>query len=789
MTPTRTQPKPYPPKRFCGPLRPRLHHLLGPPAKPNPAHALPSKSPTFFHRARGAIRAACDLLALNPGDHILAPSYNCGTEIDALRHARLHVELYRIDRQAQPDLQDITHRITKKTKALYITHFFGFPQPLSDLKAIADKHHLYLIEDCALALFSSHHQTPLGSTGHVAVFNFPKTLPVLDGGALIINSTDLPHPTPPQHPVPTSRIWTDIRPLIKNTILPLTRGSEALFPMHWLTKTPHHPTQNRGMAILPVQCRTGILPMPSHHTPTDTTAAPLPDLPPSYYYDPALTTMAMTRLTAHMLTRINAPQVLAARRDNFQQYLTHFANIPAIRPLYNQLPPGACPLCFPIIIDNPTQIAAQLRQHRILDAKPWWPTFHRHLPWQQFPDAQHLKTHTLTLPVHQQLTPTQINHIAQTLKTILQPAPPTPTILTPRPVRGGNAPTTAVSPPSSSPSRRTQVEAPISKTTIAKRHLCFLLHHTGINALYRRLTPQPGIAVLLFHQMPKPQFTRCIDHLRRHYRIISLDQVLRHLNDQQPCPPNTIAITFDDGYQSNLTDNVPVLTQHNIPAAIFLTADLLDTKNFFWWDKVTYLVTHTPKTALTLNGHTWPIPPRPAQRIHTAGLICEYLKKIPHDQKCTLLQSLPQQLNVDLPPHAPESQQPMTYDQARQLPAHLMTLGGHTLTHPILTRLPADQAQHEITTCKTTLETKLQRPIQHFAYPNGEADDFNDQIKAYVAHAGFSSALTVIRGRTLPHTDPYAIPRVPIDNNATIPIIACTTSGLWQKITTLLHKN
>ena len=68
------------------------------------------------------------------------------------------------------------------------------------MKQLAEQHGLPLIEDCALSLLSADGDTPLGTTGDVAIFCLYKTLPVPNGGAMVVNGPrrySLPEPPPP----------------------------------------------------------------------------------------------------------------------------------------------------------------------------------------------------------------------------------------------------------------------------------------------------------------------------------------------------------------------------------------------------------------------------------------------------------------------------------------------------------------------------------------------------------------------------------------------------------------
>src|SRR5262249_16327709 len=96
--------------------------------------------------------------------------------------------------------EDVARKIGPKTKALYLVHYAGFPGPVAEMRELADRHGLPLIEDCALSLLSSDGTVPLGTTGDIGIFCLYKTLPVPSGGALTVNGPgqySLPEPPAP----------------------------------------------------------------------------------------------------------------------------------------------------------------------------------------------------------------------------------------------------------------------------------------------------------------------------------------------------------------------------------------------------------------------------------------------------------------------------------------------------------------------------------------------------------------------------------------------------------------
>jgi len=85
----------------------------------------------------------------------------------------------------------------------------------------------------------------------------------------------------------------------------------------------------------------------------------------------------------------------------------------------------------------------------------------------------------------------------------------------------------------------------------------------------------------------------------------------------------------------------------------------------------------------------------------------------------------------------------MTSPQLMDLVGHGMSIGAHTRTHCDLTALSPAEATTELKECRVTLETLLQRPVLHLAYPGGR---FNRTLAALVKAAGFEAACSSLGG-------------------------------------------
>jgi peptidoglycan/xylan/chitin deacetylase (PgdA/CDA1 family) len=104
----------------------------------------------------------------------------------------------------------------------------------------------------------------------------------------------------------------------------------------------------------------------------------------------------------------------------------------------------------------------------------------------------------------------------------------------------------------------------------------------------------------------------------------------------------------------------------------------------------------------------------------------------------------------------------LTWDMVRELRDAGMEIGGHTVDHPVLSRLPADAQREQISASARRIEAELDRPTRMFAYPVGLPDSFGEETKtalrdegvrlAFSYHGGFARA-----GQLL---DPLDVPRV-----------------------------
>jgi peptidoglycan/xylan/chitin deacetylase (PgdA/CDA1 family) len=336
---------------------------------------------------------------------------------------------------------------------------------------------------------------------------------------------------------------------------------------------------------------------------------------------------------------------------------------------------------------------------------------------------------------------------------------------------------------------------PKSKTLRSRlfKQLVNFIYKTGFTRLGQKFWSK-SLTVVNYHRIDDPDqlgldsfrpnisahptaFAQQMDYLGRWFNVVSLKDVVKWLNGEGCLPPYAALITFDDGYLDNYTQAYPILRQCNFPAIIFLTTGHIGTDNPFFWDLVAYSFYHTGSDhVLFPNGQerTWT---NTTQRDQICKELIESLKVLPDQEKQFWVNRLPEKLGVSI--HQNYFRNLMiNWDQVREMHKGGIEFGGHTINHPILSRISLEQALIEIEGSKTRIEKELGEPVLSFAYPNGMSHDLNGKIENLVARAGYRAAFTLQNGPSLLREvkqNPYAIRRIFISHSHTLPRFAIET--------------
>jgi peptidoglycan/xylan/chitin deacetylase (PgdA/CDA1 family) len=161
------------------------------------------------------------------------------------------------------------------------------------------------------------------------------------------------------------------------------------------------------------------------------------------------------------------------------------------------------------------------------------------------------------------------------------------------------------------------------------------------------------------------------------------------------------AVTFDDGIRDVVENAVPELQKRNIPATMFVVASALG-RHAWWW----------PPSALS-------------------------------------------------EPQAPV----ISAEQLRALPSGLISIGSHTLTHPMLPCLKEEEARRELYGSRAVLEQILGRRVTLFSFPFGA---FSPALISWCREAGYERVFTSTPGLSFQDPHEFVSGRVPVDATASM---------------------
>lgn len=140
-----------------------------------------------------ALHIAFILSGVEPGDEVITTSMTAeptNTTILQLGAVPVFADVELSTGNLSPE--SVESLITKKTKAICVVHYAGYPAKLNELRKIADRNNLSLIEDCAHALGGEYTDKPIGSIGDYSIFSFQaiKHMTTVDGGVLALKNSE-----------------------------------------------------------------------------------------------------------------------------------------------------------------------------------------------------------------------------------------------------------------------------------------------------------------------------------------------------------------------------------------------------------------------------------------------------------------------------------------------------------------------------------------------------------------------------------------------------------------------
>lgn len=277
------------------------------------------------------------------------------------------------------------------------------------------------------------------------------------------------------------------------------------------------------------------------------------------------------------------------------------------------------------------------------------------------------------------------------------------------------------------------------------RRMCILSYHRILESPDPILTSEPDVRTFRWQ----------MELLAECFNVLPLHDAVDALTTGD-LPPRAVCITFDDGYRSTHDLALPVLRELRLPATVFVTTGCMREGNM-WNDRIIEAVRRLPGNRLDMHEADVGVLSLADDmaRHEAAHALIEASKYLSPKERVALTRKI-----EALGGHTDVHDLMLTREMVAAMAGQGIEIGGHTVSHPILTRLDDDAARAEIESGKKELEAIIHRPVRLFAYPNGKVGkDYDDRHVRMAREAGFSAAFTTAVGAASRRHDLYQLPR------------------------------
>ena len=288
------------------------------------------------------------------------------------------------------------------------------------------------------------------------------------------------------------------------------------------------------------------------------------------------------------------------------------------------------------------------------------------------------------------------------------------------------------------------------------------LFFSGAHMALKPLLGGVGVILTLHHVRPlrpdrfqpnhmleiTPRFLSSVVKLLRRSRVdvISLDELHRRLT-QGDFKHRFVCLTFDDGYRDTLKYAYPILKAAEMPFAVYVATSFPDRLGELWWLALEAVIARNSRVGLVIDGKN---------RTFDCGSLEEkralyeelywWLRRRPQQSEVRdVARDLAARYSVDIAAFCKELC--MDWQELAQLAADpLVTIGAHTVNHPMLAKLPEKSARSEMELSRSVIEAALGARPQHLAYPFGDPTSAGPREFALAQELGFKTAVTTRPG-------------------------------------------
>jgi peptidoglycan/xylan/chitin deacetylase (PgdA/CDA1 family)/GT2 family glycosyltransferase len=305
--------------------------------------------------------------------------------------------------------------------------------------------------------------------------------------------------------------------------------------------------------------------------------------------------------------------------------------------------------------------------------------------------------------------------------------------------------------------------------------------YTGFTWAIRRLPHKASLIVLTYHRVcdvatvqgdphvvdASPEvFEQQLQRLKRTCTVVGLEEAIAHVSSPRSRGA-VVLITFDDGYHDNYGVAFPILRSAGLPATFFLVTTFVGSAVWPWWDRIAYAVRNTRRLDISLGtGEQVRFGSAPEERLQAIRRLLRIYYGLPGSLAPAFVDNVEQCCEIAAPLG---KRRFLDWNEAQEMRAAGMDIGAHSHTHPVLSRLTAEDQYWELAESRRILEQRLGCNVHSFAYPVGGRGAFDETTIRAVERAGYRVAFSYdqIGFNSAPWHNPLCLSRIEVGQEVT----------------------
>tara|TARA_X000000368_G_scaffold418162_1_gene416844 strand:+ start:7946 stop:8887 length:942 start_codon:yes stop_codon:yes gene_type:complete len=269
--------------------------------------------------------------------------------------------------------------------------------------------------------------------------------------------------------------------------------------------------------------------------------------------------------------------------------------------------------------------------------------------------------------------------------------------------------------------------------------------------LYHGVTDKPNEGIINYQgkHINKDDFLFQMEFIKKRCSPLSIDEWVEIKKNNKRVPKYPTIISFDDGFKNNITIAAPILESLKLPSVFYITTGVIDTKKMFWVDVIEQCIHFCEKESIELYLDKKTFFDLTSNKNKSTALISikKFCKQSKSDQKDEIINDLIDQTDVIPRKDLHDNYKTLSWNDLRQMNDNqLFTIGGHTVSHNILSSVNYDNLNYQISQCIDKLSNELKSKIQHFSYPEGQKNHFNKEVILRLKKHGIICCPTAING-------------------------------------------